>query len=216
MAFDKISRLIFPPRCMFCREFINSGSICASCQWLYDREPHAVFLPDGAQCRYALDYSAPVRRAILGFKFRHRIQYARPLAAYLEPIVEYYTSRRIDCVTWVPTYFYRRWKRGYNQCRLLAKYSVGDKCPVTGLLHRHGFRPSQTSVRNRAENVRNSMKVRKYRDIQGKTVLIIDDIVTSGATLAECRRALLEAGAAEVYCAALAHHERFKDSTARA
>jgi len=109
-------------------------------------------------------------------------------------------SREIDIVTWVPCNFFRRWTRGYDQSERLARV-VGKRLslPVERLLRKKRRVKSQTKMADdkaRRENVRDVFQV--LRNPEGKHVLLIDDIYTSGATAGECRSLLLSAGAEEV------------------
>lgn len=198
---------------MFCRDFIPRGEevyVCKSCLSLYaGNDAGAVALPEGGFCLYALPYEKGIRRAILQLKFHHKRLYARPLAAWLTPLVE--RQERIDVVSWVPTNPLRCWLRGYNQAKLIAVFAARDAgLPAQGLLYRLRLRPPQPQARDRYKNVAGVIHLCRNADVAGKRVLLIDDIVTSGATLVECRRVLLDAGARDVVCLALAHHDSRK------
>lgn len=210
MSAGRLAYFLFPPRCIFCRDFLPYGSeiyVCRSCAAQYAQfAPRFISLPDGASGCYALPYDKNVRRAILAFKFYHRIQYAKPLSSYLSPLIALYSD--VDFITWVPSNPFRVWLRGYNQSQRLAEYACRPLglTPVP-LLRRVRLRPSQTKVRDRFKNTAGTVRALKRYPLEGRSVLVIDDIVTSGATLCECGRALRAEGAAKIYYAALAHHE---------
>lgn len=102
----------------------------------------------------------------------------------------------------VPLAYSRLWKRGYNQAALLARpiaKHLGIPMDVNSV--RRKYRPDMghKNARQRAENIRGVFKVAHPERIKGKTILLVDDVMTTGATFAELRRVLRRAGAAAVY-----------------
>ena len=113
-----------------------------------------------------------------------------------------------DILTWVPVSRLRRLTRGYDQVELLAK-AVGKElgvAPVPTLKKiRHNRR--QSGIHSEAErmaNVLGAYRVLSPGEIRGKRILLLDDVLTTGATSGECARMLLTAGAKEVHCAVIA------------
>lgn len=201
--------LFFPPRCMFCRSYLPSGTdspFCTACRLTVALQPgHTLSIPAGS-CLYALKYVANVRRAIISYKFHNKPQYAKALGELLVPLLT--PLAHIDCITWAPVSALRLSKRGYDQSRLLAE-TVGHTLgiPVYPLLrkHRHTRKQSQTAREKRAENIRGAYVCATNHPISGLRIVLIDDVVTTGSTLSECCRVLYAAGAKEVVCVALAH-----------
>ena len=155
-------------------------------------------------------YEGIATEVILRFKLARQVAFADPLARYM---IEHMESTgwmpRIDAIAAVPLHWRRLWKRGYNQSQLLAD-RVGQRFGVP-LLHRPVSRvfstPSQTRVsrEKRRENLRGAFVIRHPRETAGKTILLIDDVLTTGATCAECSRALITEGHAKaVYVATVA------------
>ena len=119
-----------------------------------------------------------------------------------------------DILTWVPVSRLRRFTRGYDQVELLA-HAVGQELgmtPVSTLKKVRHNRPQSGIVgqAKRRANVLGAYRAICTQEVQGKRVLLLDDIITTGATAGECARVLLTAGAKEVHCgcvAAARHHE---------
>jgi len=113
-----------------------------------------------------------------------------------------------DLLTWVPISPLRRFTRGYDQVELLAE-AVGQELgmtPVSTLRKTRHNRP-QSSITGQAQRRANVLGVYEAvcpQMVQGKRVLLLDDIITTGTTAGECARVLLTAGAKEVHCGCIA------------
>ena len=113
-----------------------------------------------------------------------------------------------DMLTWVPVSRLRKLRRGYDQVELLAK-AVGRELglsPVPTLKKIRNNRP-QSRLKDpaaRRANVLGAYRLLEGAAVKGQRVLLLDDILTTGATAGECARVLLSAGAKEVHCAAVA------------
>lgn len=129
-------------------------------------------------------------------KYRHRPRVGLHLARHAFPRL--YASglaQKTECIIPVPLSRQRQWKRGYNQAEWIARgISKATGIPVcTNILRRIHDNPTQThnSARQRMENTRGIFAISsKKPDLNGKTVLLVDDICTTGATLSDCVRAL--------------------------
>ena len=115
------------------------------------------------------------------------------------------TGQSFDGVAWVPMTKAKKRKRGYDQSELLAREAAKTLgLPCLPLLEKRKETETQHQLprRQRLSNVKNSYEARP--EARGKALLLVDDIVTTGATLRECAKALYEAGAARVtgLCAA--------------
>ena len=207
----RILNLLYPPRCVLCRKLLKKEEtdLCASCRI------EAPFFPDTKRQLQFLDsfaavwyYESSVRGSLLRFKFRgargYAASYGRLLAMRL---LEQYPEG-FDVLTWIPVSRLRKLRRGYDQVELLAK-AVGrelDMVPVPVLKKvRHNRQQSRiTEPAQRRANVLGVYRVTNPDVIQGKRILLLDDILTTGATASEAGRVLLTAGAKEVHCAAVA------------
>jgi ComF family protein len=108
----------------------------------------------------------------------------------------------------VPLHWRRRWSRGYNQSESLARMlaqRLGLPCPRRWLGRiRHTPQQTRQTPSARAENVRGAFAVPRGRALHGKTILVVDDVMTTGSTASEAARALRAAGADRVVVAVLA------------
>ena len=112
-----------------------------------------------------------------------------------------FVLKRADTIIPVPLFWWKRLRRGYNQAALLAQIiSEETGIPVKDMLKRVKNTKTQTRLTEsqREKNVLNAFTM-QTNNINGQNVLLIDDVLTTGATLNECARTLKLAGAAEVY-----------------
>jgi len=113
----------------------------------------------------------------------------------------------VDLIVPIPLHWWRRWRRGHNQSAALAHgLATVLGLPVASRLRRTRNTPKQTQqvATARRENVRGAFHARRDPRLRGRSVLLIDDVVTTGSTASEAARALRDAGAARVVVAALA------------
>ncbi|MCX6173255.1 MAG: ComF family protein [Ignavibacteriales bacterium] len=115
---------------------------------------------------------------------------------------------KIDLIIPIPLHHLKRAERGYNQSDFIAK---GMKkillVPVKSrLIKRVRFTETQTSrnLVERKENIKDAFALHRNKLLQNKNVLLVDDVITTGATIAECGRIILESGAANVYATSVA------------
>ena len=226
--------LLFPPLCIACREQGASSGFCAACwnaiQFLDGPLctccgiPFDVALADGfadtlcAVCltrppafdkaRAILRYDESSRAPILALKHADRLDLVPGFAAWLERagrgLIE--TS---DLIVPVPLHGLRLWRRRYNQAAELAR-ALARRTGLaldTGALVRSRATPSQgvmPSARARRRNVLGAFRVPQKARVAGRSVLVVDDVLTTGATADAAARALRRAGAKKVQVLALA------------
>ena len=156
-------------------------------------------------------YDGPLRRLIHLFKFERVESLASPLGAYLARALPRDLS--FDIVAPMPLHWFRRWRRGFNQSELLA----GEVARRLGLplasgralrRLRHSAPQSGLSSAARRRNVAGLFDVADRRSIEGRRVLLVDDVLTTGATAQAAARALKRAGAAQVIVLTLARADR--------
>lgn len=203
--------LFFPPRCPFCRKLLDAQCICPDCQeglpWLTGRA--ACRRPEHiALCVSALRYEGLVRACIHRYKFRRRKGYANvlgPLCA--QALHDHMADQDFDFISWPPLSPGGLKKRTFDQSRLLAHAVAQSRGAVETPLFQKRQTTQQSTLRDpaaRRANVLGAFSLLDPDQVAGKTVLLVDDVVTSGATLSECARVLLTAGAKEVRAVTLA------------
>ena len=186
-------RLDVHRRCPLCAGISASGLPCGHCQ----RKP-----PPQTQLNAAFAYRPPLSNLLYAYKFLGRNDLYAALAELMlaEPPI---WPTPPDLVMAMPLSVRRLHKRGFNQSLLLAeaiaKHLNLPLLPPFAVTRSH--RPAQSTLpRNeRAKNVRSIFQVASAADVKNRHVLLIDDVVTSGATIGELARTLQRAGAAAVY-----------------
>lgn len=210
-SMDKAQRglldFFFPRRCPFCGRVAGRALLCPKCETDLPRCDR-VRIGAFGECAAPLYYEGSVRDAILAFKFKGRIEHLNCFGALMaEKAAEVYADR-FDAVTWVPVSKKRLKKRGFDQARMLcASLCVDWHIDPQETLRKTGDNPPQSGIDDpaaRRANVLDMYEPVSPENIAGKRFLLIDDIVTTGATLAECVRVLKAAGAADVVCLTLA------------
>ena len=210
--------LLFPARCHGCDRIIQRDVfLCDACLETAERLENPCTgcgKPEGeCECgryNFKLNITAPfaytgsIVEAIHRFKFGGDRNVHTFLAGYMaESAKEKFSGVEFDLVTCVPQTARRKRQRGYNQSALLAKgcaKQLGLPCKEALLKTRNTKDQHKLKAKERAENLKGAFSVNDTSVINGKTVLLCDDIKTTGATLNECRKTLLKAGAKEVYC----------------
>jgi ComF family protein len=151
-------------------------------------------------------YRGRLRRIVRCFKFSGLTGLARPLGERMAAAVEG-PAGAVDVVVAVPLHWQRAWQRGYNQADLLAReVSRSTGVPLARRALRRTRRTSPQRGRAREERARNVLGAFAAHPAQvaGARVLLVDDVVTTGATLRECAQVLVDAGAIAVQGAAVA------------
>lgn len=206
-----LTETLFPPKCVLCGTLLEKHELdlCTHCRVDSPECPikrsQFPFLESWLAVWY---YEGDVRKSLLRYKFRHRRHYAAAYGRLLAMKLLREREEQYDLITWVPISRWRALRRGYDQVELLA----GAVCVELGqepvrTLRKIRHNPPQSGIVGRAERRANVLGVYEAVDpavLRDKRILLLDDIITTGATISECARVLLTAGAREVHCAAVA------------
>jgi len=224
----------FPARCVSCGQQAQRGHAwCRACHAALPRieiacarcaEPLPVSSPTGALCGACLRhpppfdatvaaclYTFPLDQLLQDFKYGHRLALAAPLSQLLveacrQALASAFFEEPPTHVIAMPLAATRQIERGFNQARELAQpVAAALKLPLlTDALVRPKDAPKQATLpwRERRKNVRDAFACR--RDLSGCRVLLIDDVMTTGATVAAAAKVLREAGAAKVFIGVVA------------
>jgi ComF family protein len=221
--------LLYPRVCAGCGALVDlpSGELCWDCLAAFERvrEPFCAHCGDPVEglvehryvcsvcanrppafdlARSALRYRGALRAALHAFKYGGAACLARDFTAFLVGCVRaQYADARLDGVLFVPLYPRRERARTYNQSRLLAA-SLARALRLPLLDHslvRRRDTSSQTrlTAQQRRENMHDAFAVPEPEWIDGRRVLLVDDVMTTGATVNECSRVLKRAGAVSVH-----------------
>lgn len=203
---EHILDLLFPRKCPFCGKVLEEEGICGECQetlpWLEGRkaESRPEFVERAAS---ALRYQDRVKKCVRRMKFQRDLSLARTLGTLSAQCAKDHFEVKFDLVSYPPLSRKSLRKRGFDQAQLLAE-EVGRQLeiPVARLFEKSNQTGQQSLLHTpsqRRANVLGAYTLRDDAEVNGKTILLVDDVITSGATVSECARVLLTASAAEVY-----------------
>lgn len=233
MSWGALLDLVYPRSCAGCGGEVDAESehLCWDCmaQVAYVQPPYCAICGDPVEgriddaftcylcssatphfdrARSAVRYNGVLQNVLRSFKYREALWMRTDLGRVMEACVAaHYDPDEIDAVTFVPLYPVRQRERGYNQSELLARVLAGRlRKPLKRCLAR--IRPTQTqtnlTARQRATNVKGAFRSRPVQGLEGCRVLLVDDVMTTGATVNECARMLKEGGAERVYVVTVA------------
>ena len=198
--------------CVFCNFRNNTGKICKQCRIKYEAP---VF-----QILWAGEYKQPVKNAVKELKYKKRLELAQPLGELIyRKFTEYYPKHQKEdfAVMPIPMHPKKEYARGYNQAQLLAR----EFSKLSGiLLPTSDFQllkvtdtKTQVETKKRDERIKNlegAFAISTKNDpnlvwVKDKTIILIDDVATTGATFMHASRALQKAGFEKIICLAIAH-----------
>lgn len=220
----RIKDWLLPPRCICCGEYIERIGVCRDCwgsiQWISEPKCEICGQPiedDTCHCitenNYfdrvvsVMVYAGLARCLILKFKDQEATIYAPIFARWLNRIIQEF-SDEIDLLIPVPISWKRRLMRRYNQTELLCT----ELQKISGLIYEPRIleKIKETATQKsldrerRLRNLENSFSLNKKFSVKEKNILLIDDVITTGATANACAKLLKSAGAKKVYIATLA------------
>lgn len=225
--FQNLIEFLFPPACPLCDAPVSThGQLCADCwgaiNWIDNPKcvkcgypfPADIDLGGAPLCpvcasgqceldwiRCACVYDDVSRSAMLPFKHAGRTKYSLFMShAMIWALRDINVDA--DVVMPVPLANKRLFKRGYNQATLLARpisRALNIKMDLDSVVRTHREMMGHKNARERAENIRGVFSVVNPDAVRGKRILLVDDVMTTGATFSELRRILVRSGAAAVY-----------------
>lgn len=225
--FKSLINFIYPPVCPVCNDLVGAhGMLCGKCwarfNWISNPKcfkcgyPFPADIDLGAkplcphcaagECdldfvRSACVYDDVSKNIMLPFKHASALKYQTLMSnAMINCLAD--LNFDVDVVLPVPLAYKRLFKRGYNQATLLARpiakyYDAVLDVDSVSRKYRHDM--GHKNAKQRRENVRGVFDVKKFENIRGKKILLVDDVMTSGATFYELNRVLRKAGASAVY-----------------
>lgn len=220
MGFIKnLEQVLFPPHCLSCKKDTPEEPaamrwLCLEChQLLIPRWQKSPYKPEIDESYYLFDYKKDglAKKLLHALKYNFVKEAAASLAVAMEK--ERLNIKKINCdlIAPVPLYPKRLRERGFNQSYLIAQ-KIGEiiEKPVgEDILKRKHYRQPQMKIKNRnnrEKNIKGVFECAKpsFAHVAGKTVLLVDDVATTGATIKECARVLKNSGAAKVLSFTLA------------
>lgn len=207
-----LNELIFPPKCVICEAVLAPGHVdlCPNC-----RKTLEIFSKAKNKLSFIAGWTSiwyyrqePVRESLRRYKFCRHWGYATNYGRLLAMKLLHENWGPFDLMTWVPVSSFRRFSRGFDQSKLLAK-AVGRELNIRTVrtLKKIRNNSTQSLIRDHAQRRANVIGVYKVPDpsiVRGKRILLLDDVVTSGSTASECAKMLMIAGAKEVWLATIA------------
>ncbi|MDZ8119046.1 ComF family protein [Pontiella agarivorans] len=191
--------MVEPPFCALCGDpvagSVEHDFICYAC---------SAEKPAFDAARSAVRYEGVAGEALRQLKYEHALHLVPDLAQILFNCLQAeFPGLEVDRIVPVPLFHVRRRERGYNQSGELAR-ALGSLLRVkssAGILRR--IRPTATQTNltapQRLSNVRNAFETRREQQLAGKRILLVDDVMTTGATVNACAKALKKGGAASVH-----------------
>ena len=221
--FREILDILLPPRCKLCGKVVaDDDTLCPDCYNKFDfiSKPYCVHCghpfeessssrkmlcatcakdkkPWFRLCRSAYRYQEESRNLILSFKFHDCTDDAKILAKWMKQAGEDIWDKGVDVIVPVPLHYTRLVKRKYNQAAMLAvelSKMTGIPVDLTHLVRHRKTRPQvEFSGQKKKKNVKGAFSVKSINAFQGKRVLLVDDVLTTGSTLRECAKAISKA-----------------------
>lgn len=190
---------LYPNKCMFCEEVLYSDKLNLICKHC-DMEINYILNTNLSNVS-VFTYDDFSRRAILRFKYNGKKHYAKSLAMLLYDMI-LTLNISSDLIINVPMYIKKKHKRGYDQAEVLAFHlSCLSGIPFESLnliRTKNTIPQSRLTIEDRKTNVKNIFSIINNAPIKDKRIILVDDIYTTGNTIKECGKCLLENGASEI------------------
>lgn len=218
---QKILNLVFPPRCIFCKQILSTEKDIEVCDLCYKKIPFInekqsndrIKVSPKGNIDYTIclcKYESIIKSSLIRFKFYEKPSYYRTFAKLLANKIKNMTNLdTIDIIISVPLHKKKKAQRGYNQSLLISRQLAKELCVIerSKLIKRIRNTDSQSLLKKKRErylNVKDAFSVNNADSLVNKTVLLVDDISTTGFTLEECAKVLKRAGAKNIIGAVIA------------
>lgn len=211
LFFCDLLRMVFPQRCILCNQILlENDPVCEKCK--KEIIPHQIMhQTESSYCMAVFGYSGVVRDSIIRFKFHGYREYAAFYGRKMAEVFLKSAENNVpDLLVPVPLSKRRLKKRGYNQATLLAREMekvLAIPCKECLQKVKNNAQQHDLNKARRQSNVKGVYRVLPDFSVKGKKILLVDDIVTTGATLDECAKVLYENGALQVVYIAIACSE---------
>lgn len=194
---------IIPPLCIKCSKPIDYASdcLCPDC---------SVYNKSFEVAKSAFSYEGIIKDSIYSFKYYNKPYFYKFFGSCLLDYIKEIDYTNFDYITSVPLHKSKMRTRGYNQSELLAKYLSDElSIPYTDVLKRtvKTTKQSQQNKEKRRKNLKGAFAVKnplKNGNIKNSSVLLVDDVYTTGSTVDECSKTLLNFGVSKVYVITIA------------
>ena len=201
---ENVLSFIFPPECGICGKE-SKNYVCETCMKKLKEEK--IFMPQitsKTEHLYGFKYEGLIRDKILQYKFKDKTYLYKTFSEFFvknEKACKFFA--KYDIIISVPMTKKKIAQRGYNQSELIAKEiskSIRNLKFLGDVLIKNKETAIQSTLdkKQRLENVKSAYKIENEQKIKEKSILLFDDIYTTGATCQECKKVLLEAGAKAV------------------
>lgn len=201
----KLLSIFFPERCPYCTDVVKPCEVaCEECKSNFPKHGFKKQIAGIYETLSALPYDDNFKDAILRLKFGKETQYAYQLAKIMsEKLTNEKAPLTFDVITFVPLHPETFKERGFNQSELLAESIseiLGIPCEALLKKTRKNKPQHKLTADKKQKNVKGVYRPTDKNLIKGRKILLIDDIVTTGFTLAECAKILDENDADDIYC----------------
>ena len=220
---QRLVRFTAAPVCGHCLDSLDPADLslaCSRCGQALENDPESNEADGCRHCRSSAPpfdaaysfgiYRGDLRRLIHLLKYERMLPLAQPLADRMTAVLARFGP--LDLLAPVPLHWSRRWHRGFNQSSLLAKHLAARNNLAFQPRALRRVRRTRTQAGlsdvERRENVRGAFAAVHVRDIVGRRILLVDDVMTTGATLGAAASALKAAGASFVGALTVARAER--------
>lgn len=212
---ERLLRLLYPEKCVFCGKILPETARISTCEPChaalprygrgFERAPHIPWI-NGLFAAFV--YENEVEQAIHAMKFYARPRIARTFAFLMwEEMSRHPIMPDLDIIVPVPMHRRKQLGRGYNQSERIGT-ALGEmlEIPVEQVLIKtRQTKPQSLSSREeRLTNLEDAIHVSNPSAVAGRSILLVDDVTTTGATLGACAQALREAGASWIFAAVIA------------